>query len=191
MRSWRRTMTAGICLMLSASLLSQPPSDAKKVLAELHGVWRLDAADADSGAVRLPESRPTVTIEGDRLLYGGEEVARITADSATDPKVIDLRFRGPERTYEGIYLVQKDTLKICLNGQSDGVKERPSGFKTEGHPERRLLSLKRLKPEEAGPGTGFVGLQLGVDEKKAVVVQAVLDGSPAKTAGLSKGDVLV
>jgi uncharacterized protein (TIGR03067 family) len=185
-------MTAKICLLLGAALVGQPPADAKKVAAELRGAWRLEAVRNAEGESMLPEPRPSLLIEGDRLLYGGEEVARLAADSATDPKIFDLRFRGPDRGYEGIYRLDKDELKICLNGRSEGAKERPSGFSPEGQADWRVLTLTRIKPSEVGPGSGFVGLMLGLDgESKAVVVQSVLEGTPAKAAGLRKGDVLL
>src|SRR5262245_15785153 len=111
-------MTAGICLVLGAALLGQPPADAKKVPAELRGAWRLDSVRTDAGDIMLSDPRPTLVIESERLLYGGEEVARLSADATTDPKIVDLRFRGPERVYEGIYKLDKEELKICLNGRS-------------------------------------------------------------------------
>src|SRR5262249_15115681 len=108
---------------------------------------------------------------------------------------IDLAFRNPERVCEGIYSVDGDTLKLCVNRQSEGVKERPNVFSTEGKPEWRLLVLKRDKDRKAddldGLG-GFVGMQLGTaDEGKKVVIQATLDNSPAKKADLKKDDILL
>ena len=126
------------------------------------------------------------------MLHGSQEIAKLTADPAADPKVIDFQFAGPERTYEGIYAVEKDTLKLCLNGQSAGVKERPTGFALDGHPAWRRLTFERIKPADATPGPAFVGLVLRFDEeKKEVVVQMTLDDSPAKAAGLQKDDVLL
>ena len=127
------------------------------------------------------------------MLHGGQEIARLTADPAADPKVIDLKFATPDRTFEGVYAVEKDTLKVCLNGRPEGVKERPSGFTLDGHPAWRKLTFERVKPEEAGPGgPGYVGMALKFDaDAKAVVVQATLDGSPAKAAGLQKDDLVL
>ena len=51
-------MGIGICLLVGTALLGQPPKDAKPVPAELRGVWRLDSAESEAGAVPLPESRP-------------------------------------------------------------------------------------------------------------------------------------
>jgi S1-C subfamily serine protease len=91
-----------------------------------------------------------------------------------------------------VYAVEKDSLKICLNGRADGVKERPQAFSVKDHPARRLLSFERVKADAAGQGTGFIGLVLNYDKKREeVTVAAALDGSPAKKAGLSTEDVLI
>src|SRR4051812_48422925 len=133
------------CLLLAAPLVAAGPP------ADLQGGWRLVAveAEAEAGSVPLPDPRPALVIKGDKLLHGGTEIARLTADPVADPKVLDLRFATPDRTYEGIYALDKDTLRVCLNGRSDGVKERPGSFSLDGHPAWRVLKLERVKPEEA------------------------------------------
>jgi uncharacterized protein (TIGR03067 family) len=173
-------------LFLAAPLLAADPP------ADLQGGWKLVAVETDAGPVDLPDARPALVIKGDKVLHSGQEIARLTADPAADPKVIDLKFDKPERTYEAIYSLDKDTLKVCVNGRSEGVKERPSGFTVEGHPGWRRLTFERVKPEDATPGPGFVGLMLMFDEtNKQVVVQATIDGSPAKGAGFQKDDVVL
>jgi len=160
--------------------------------AGLQGSWKLVLVETDAGPADLPDARPALVIKADKLLHGGHEIARLTTDPAADPKVIDLKFDKPERTYEGIYSLEKDTLKLCLNGRSQGIKERPSGFTVDGHPGWRRLTFERVKPEDAGPGPGFVGLVLMFDEaNKQILIQGTLDGSPAKAAGLRKDDVVL
>ena len=175
-------------LLLAAPLVAADPPP------EFQSGWRLVSVEAadDTADIPLPEPKPALVIKGDRVLYGGQEIARLTADPAANPKIIDLKFATPDRTYEGVYAIEKDMLKICLNGQPEGVKERPTGFDLTGHPAWRRLTFERIKPEDAGPGTGFVGVALQfVEATKEVVVQATLDGSPAKAAGLQKDDVLL
>jgi uncharacterized protein (TIGR03067 family) len=177
-----------VCLLLAAPLVAADPP------AGLQGGWRLVSVEAadDTADIPLPEPKPALVVKGDKVLYGGQEIARLAADAAADPKVVDLKFAKPDRTYEGIYAVDKDTLKVCLNGQPEGVKERPSGFDLAGHPAWRRLTFERIKPEDAGPGNGFVGMSLKSEEAtKEVVIQAVIDGSPAKAAGLQTDDVLL
>jgi uncharacterized protein (TIGR03067 family) len=173
-------------LLLAAPLVAAEPP------AGLQGGWKLVAVETDAGPADLPEIKPALVIKGDKVLHGGQEIARLTADPAADPKVIDLKFDKPERTYEGVYSLGKDTLKVCVNGRSEGVKERPSGFTVDGHPGWRQLTFERVKPEDATPGSGFVGLVLMFDEpNKQVVVQSTVGGSPAKAAGFQKGDVVL
>lgn len=173
-------------LLLTASLLAADPP------AELQGGWRLVSVEAEAGLVDLPESKPALVIQGDKVLHGGQEIARLTADPAADPKVIDLKFATPDRTYEGVYSIDKDTLKVCVNGQPEGVKERPSGFMLDGHPAWRRLTFERVKPEDAGPGPAFVGISLKFEDgPKEVVIQATIDKSPAQAAGIQKDDVLL
>ena len=177
-----------------AFLLIAVPLVAADPPADLQGGWRLTAVEAadETAVIPLPDPKPALVIKGDQVLYGGQEIARLTADPAANPRVIDLKFAKPDRTYEGIYAIDKDTLKVCLNGQPEGVKERPTGFDLAGHPAWRRLTFERIKPEEAGPGTGYVGVALQfVEATKEVVVQAAIDGSPAKAAGLQKDDVLL
>jgi uncharacterized protein (TIGR03067 family) len=181
------------CLFaFSALLVADPPRDANKGPADLQGAWRLVAVEAEAGAIGLPDPGPVLVIDGDRVLYGGEPIARISTDAATHPKLIDLRFDKPERVYEGVYAAEADSLKFCLDRQSDGVKERPQSFSVKDHPTWRLLSFKRVKVEDAGTGLGFVGVSLRLDEnRKVVIVNAALEGGPAKKAGLRNDDILL
>jgi uncharacterized protein (TIGR03067 family) len=173
------------------ALEPMPKSDTHAT--ELQGAWRLTAVEAAAGKVELPEARPLLTVSGDRLFFGGEEFARLTADRSTEPKVFDLRFTEPERIYEGIYELRgKDIFQVCLNGRTEGVKERPNSFSLDEQPVRRLLTFERAKPEEATAGNGFVGMALRFDETlSAVVIQSTLERSPARKAGLREDDVLL
>jgi uncharacterized protein (TIGR03067 family) len=167
-------------------------ADPPKGPADLQGAWRLMSVEAEAGSVGLPEPRPELLIKGDRLLYGGEEIARISTDAATRPRVLDLRFANPKRVFEGVYTVQDDSLKVCLNGSTEGVKERPQSFSLEGHPTWRLLTFERGKAGKAEAASGFIGLALRFDdERREVIVNEVLEGGPAKKAGLRKDDVLL
>jgi uncharacterized protein (TIGR03067 family) len=169
-----------------------PPSRAGKGVPELQGTWKLEAIDAEAGPVGLSDPSPTLVIRGDRLRYGDQEIARVWADPTCTPRNIDLHFPDPKRVYEGIYAIEKDKLKVCLNGRTDGVKERPLSFAIKDRPTWRLLSFHRARPGETAGGNGFVGLALKFDAGATeVVIQDVLARGPARKAGLRKGDVLV
>jgi C-terminal processing protease CtpA/Prc len=118
----------------------------------------------------------------------------LKADASTNPKIIDLAFREPKSAYEGIYVVEKDTLKVCIN-RKDGAKDRPAKFSTQDQEEWLLLVFAREKeaPKNATEGlTAFAGVRLRKDEDKNVpVIDAPLKGSPAEKAGLKAGDVVL
>jgi uncharacterized protein (TIGR03067 family) len=186
---YRIILTPALALVLVSTGLSA--RQARKP-DELQGAWTLVSVEAEAGAIGLPDPRPGVLIKGDSVIYGGEVIARMSTDATTDPKVLDLRFPKPDRVYEGVYAVAKDSLKICLNGRSEGVKERPGSFAVKGHPAWRLLSFERVKGGDAGPGNGFVGLALRLNKSSnEIVVNETLADSPAKKAGLLKDDIVV
>lgn len=167
---------------------TMPPS-------ELQGTWRLVSVEI-RGEVNDPAtSYPRWVIKGDKVIYGGEELASISADASTSPKSIDLAFRDPKSNYEGIWSIDKDKLTICLNGRSETVKERPVEFSTKDKDNMRLLVFERVKnkrEDPTGDAAGFVGLVMRFDNKtKQIIVNDVLAGSPAKKAGLKKDDVIL
>src|SRR5207237_8036522 len=111
---------------------------------------------------------------------------------STDPtrkhKSIDLNFIKAKRVFEGVYVVERDTLKICVNRQTEGVKERPPDFKTLGKPDRSLFVFQRTKTGAGMEGvSGFIGVAL----RKDISVAFVIEGSAAEKAGLKKDDTLI
>jgi uncharacterized protein (TIGR03067 family) len=183
MMSARCWPVAGLLLLIGAG-----SADA----GELDGIWKLAALETQEGKTNLPEPRPWIQFAGNKLLYGGEPIAKISADAATTPKVIDVRFEDKEERFEGIYATEGKTLRICLNGRSDGAKMRPIDFALDEQPARRVLHLEKASAEDTVPGAGFIGIALGTNEDRTqVLVQAVLEYSPAKKAGLQAGDQLV
>jgi uncharacterized protein (TIGR03067 family) len=148
--------------------------------------------EADGKSVEFPDRAPTWVIKGDKVIYGGQELASITIDALTSPKSMDLGFRDRKRTYEGIYSVADDMLKICVNRQTEGVRQRPVRFETQDEADWRLLVFRKSKGDGMEGLSGFVGIaiQPGPDEK-GVQIAMVLEGSPALKAGLKKDDVVL
>jgi len=187
-------MVARISVFLFVFLLAQAASvagDAKKTLAALQGVWRLESIEMDGMEQEMIRKPPRWIIKGNKVLYGGEHLATLTLDPASSPKIIDLEFPKPKRTYEGIFSLTGDTLRICVNKMTDGVKERPLSFDTKGKPDCRLMVFKRLKEPNAGSIehlSGYAGIAIGFNKQKELIIVNVLEGSPAKKAGLMKDD---
>jgi uncharacterized protein (TIGR03067 family) len=168
---------------------------APKGPAELQGTWKLVSVEVNGKPVDVTDQQPRWVIRGDKVRYGGEEIASLAVDAKAAPKIIDLSFLSPKRAYEGIYAVEKDKLKVCVNKQTDGVKERPDGFSTKDKENWRLLVFERDKAAkgEATEGlSGYVGVALRFyQDQKEVAVSDLIDGAPAKKAGLRKGDVVL
>ena len=86
-------------------------------------------------------------------------------------------------------------MRVCLNRQTDGVKERPHRIASEGKENWRVLTFGRVEAAE-GDATdglrGYVGLALRFDDdRKELTVEDVLEGSPANKAGLEDRDVVL
>jgi len=184
------------CLALTVGCASAAPGDQPAAgPAELQGCWKLLSFEVQ-GESREPigGGEPRWVIKGNKVQYGGGEAVQLTADSTTSPRIIDLKFRDPDRAYEGIYIVEKDTLKICLNGRAD-AKERPGVFSTKDQADWRLLVFEREKAAPTNPTEGlpaFAGIRLRKDANSAaIVVDEPIKGSPAEKAGLKKDDVIL
>jgi uncharacterized protein (TIGR03067 family) len=192
--------TTIVCLTLVSLALVAPSRAAgdqagQDRSATLQGVWKLASVEADGKPTDLPEVSFWWFIQGDKVRYGGQELARLSVDTKTQPRCIDLTFHNPERVYEGIYSMVDDTLKICVNRATEGVKERPDVFSTRDKSEWRLLVFKRdkdRKGDEIEDLGGFVGLSLqATGDGTSIRIESVLKDSPAMKAGLKKDDTLV
>jgi uncharacterized protein (TIGR03067 family) len=189
-----KLLSAVVCVAYLAGA-GRPDDPPGKGPAELQGCWKLVSVEAEGKAGDpVGGGQPRWVVKGDTISYGGDVIIRFTADPSTSPRVIDLKFRDPEGLYEGIYVIEKDTLKVCVNARAD-AKDRPGSFATKDQAERRLLVFEREKAAPANPAEGaaaFAGVRLRADaETKAVVVDAPLKGSPAEKAGLKAGDVIL
>jgi uncharacterized protein (TIGR03067 family) len=188
------SLLAAVVVGAAASLHAGPDDVPAKGPADLQGCWKLKSIEA-GGESRDPlgGGEPRWVVKGDAIHYGGAEIARLTTDPSTTPKVIDLKFQEPERKYEGVYSVEKGTLSICFN-RRDGASDRPGKFSTKDQPDWVLLVFEKEKAAPAKPLeglTGFVGVMLATSEDGEVVVNAPLKGSPAEKAGAKKDDVIL
>jgi uncharacterized protein (TIGR03067 family) len=183
-----------VAAMLAVAIAGADDAQPKAALDAVQGVWKLEEVVIDGETQALPPKPPRWLIRGDKVLYAGKPLAALVIDPGTTPRSIDLGFLKPKRTYEGVYSLEDDTLKICVNRITDGVKERPLSFATKGKANLRLFVFKRLK--EAGADGiehlgGFAGIAIGYNKQKELVIRDVLDGTPAQKAGLKKDDVVL
>ena len=176
----------------AAAQAADPP--AQKDAAALQGTWKLVSLEINGNAVDLGRGEPRWIIKDNKLRYGGAEVAVLTVDPATTPRIIDFAAVDPKQTFEGIYVLDKDTLKICLNARGD-AKERPGDFSTKDKESLRLLVLERVKmaeKDETEGCSGYIGTALRKEEgTEKVAIAQTLEGGPASKAGLKKDDILV
>src|SRR6266545_2295232 len=133
-------LTALMLFVLSAPAdppekIKELPAAAQKELKKLEGKWRIvkaatadkeqDVKECESLLFEFKGAELTMSL-GDK-----KETIRVTAiDATTDPKCIDLtetRRDKSERTLEGVFKLDGDTLQIALTIPKDG-KSRPTGF---------------------------------------------------------------
>lgn len=184
------------CLAVTSTVGSvcadDPPAKGPK---ELQGLWKLVSVESEGIANDPMGGKPKWVIKGDKVFYGGVEIAELKVDASTSPKIVDLKLRDPERVYEGIYEVEKGKLKLCLNRLTEGAKDRPGKFSTQDQSEWRLLVFEQEKDAKGDPNeglSGYVGLQLKKgEENNEVVVVSPLKDSPADKAGFKKDDVIM
>jgi uncharacterized protein (TIGR03067 family) len=165
---------------------------ADKPSAELDGLWKIVSVEID-GNVRQLDDDLRWLIKDSKVVYGDEPLAALTSYPTSTPKGIDLSFLEPKQDYEGIYALENGELRLCLNVRTTGAKERPFDFSTKDKPNWRIFTLERL-PADAGPGgiRGYVGMALAAeDDGQNVVINMVLEKSPAEKAGLRAGDVIL
>jgi uncharacterized protein (TIGR03067 family) len=184
---------AAAALSAAAGLAADAPADEKGP-AELQGAWKLTSLESGGEDHDLGSTRVRWVVKGDKVLYAGEPFAALNADPKATPKTFDLTLADGKKAYEGVYSVEEDTLKICLNSQSEGPKERPQEFVTKDKAHLRLLTFKRDKSDAGDKegATGYVGLALRIDKDKTEVsVADAFEGGPAQKAGLQKDDVVL
>jgi uncharacterized protein (TIGR03067 family) len=181
-------------LTLFSPGLARDDRAVQEQLAALQGVWKVTTLETDGKPAKLPVDFWWF-IKGDKVRYGGQELAGLTLDVTTKPRCIDLKFHNPDRVYEGIYTVESDRLRLCVNSRTEGVKKRPLEYTTKGKSDFRLLVFKRDKDREGDDVTGlggYVGISIKAQKGgKGVLITDVVKDSPAQKAGLKRDDLLL
>lgn len=147
-----------VLLVAAAGLLvaADGKKETKPAAGRLEGTWKLASAEfdgAEAGMIVDLFDSARLVISGDKMaVQSADKKDRITASYTTDPKTkpasIDFKNIESEEagsgTVEGIYVVDGDTLKLCVYHNGD-EKQRPAEFKTKEGSHLYLLVFKRDK----------------------------------------------
>ena len=127
-------------------------SDAiKKDKAALQGVWKVTASESKGEKVSAEELKDLhLLFRGDAILIreGGTTAENFTflLDPIKKTKEIDVTLKvGPQkgRVDRGIYEIDGDRLRICIQSNKDAP--RPREFSTNANSELWLVVLQRTK----------------------------------------------
>jgi len=145
----RHTLLLGALALLLVA--ADDTDDTKKEMDRFRGTWKFESIEVEGQA--LPEEG----VKGSRLIIDGDKFTAkdsqatykgtFKVDISKKPKTIDVTFtEGPEKgtTMLGIYELEGDTYKVCLDPQG---KERPTKFETKKGSRNVLEVLKREKKE--------------------------------------------
>lgn len=119
----------------------------KKEKASLQGNWKVVNLETAQGKDGNAEGAMLeFGQDGKSLTYshqGNTKKATFNVNVAAKPKEIDIKPVDEDKTFEGIYHLEKDTLKLCLAmGPGDG---RPSEFAAKEGKSFAYVILERVK----------------------------------------------
>jgi uncharacterized protein (TIGR03067 family) len=139
----RRTLAFLLLLSLPVAADEKKP-DAKVDAEALKGIWEVVSTTHDGKDV--PAKGRTLVFRGNAFTaYTGDKPERtiaFTLDPSTDPKRIDLDRGGKDEKAYGIYLLDKDELKLCYG---EPGAERPKAFESKAGKKVFLVVLKKAK----------------------------------------------
>src|SRR2546425_2857560 len=81
---------------LVSAAAGQNDNPSKKSLADLQGTWKLTSLEREGEVREFADRAPRWVVKGDKVLYGGEEVATLVPRPAATPQSLDLAFRPPK-----------------------------------------------------------------------------------------------
>jgi uncharacterized protein (TIGR03067 family) len=124
------------------------PDAARSDQDRMQGTWK--AVSVESGGKKRPDQDTknwTLTVSENRMTArDGDDLldeSTFTLDAGKTPRAIAITYvAGPDKGKKltGIYLIEKDTLKICVTPQG---KNGPTEFVSKPDTEHTLVILKR------------------------------------------------
>jgi uncharacterized protein (TIGR03067 family) len=138
------SFAAGLLLVLGAQ---GDEAALKKDKAALQGAWKIASFETTKGKdANFEGAMLEFDKEGKNLTFtfnGQTKKGTFKLNPAGKPKEIDIKPADEDKTFEGIYQVEKDTLKICL--ATDINDGRPSEFAPKEGKNFALIVLERAK----------------------------------------------
>ena len=162
-------LVALVCMRGTAAFLlpvmGQPPTADKqdgntKVAAgqqtetdkeKLQGKWQIMSITME-GKVFKREDKLDVwketflndlLIQGDRLGQVQADKGKFKLDDTRKPKQITIQDQDGKLSFRGIYAIEGDTLKVCINGDGTDVR-RPEEFVTKKGSPVLIVTLKKV-----------------------------------------------
>jgi len=146
--------TASLALAISVNAADN--KDALKGDKEkLQGKWHIVSVAVEDKVIKregVPQEwkgtfEKDLFVEGDRFGQVGASNAKIELDETRNPKQITVRADGGKLTFRGIYSLDGDTLKVCVNGDGSDVR-RPEEFVTKKGTPLLLIELKKAPADK-------------------------------------------
>lgn len=138
-------LSASVLMLVGQSNAGGAKADKEK----LQGTWNL--VGAEGGGKPLPdefikEHAAKLTIKADKMFWKtpkDEDEGTYQLDAAKKPKEIDITTKQIGKAAKGIYLLEGDDLRICID--ISGKNGRPTEFKTKEGSTQMLYIFKRAK----------------------------------------------
>jgi uncharacterized protein (TIGR03067 family) len=149
----QRFMFLSVFTCVVATAAASPSGDevAKKDLEQMQGVWKVAELTEKGDKVPAKELTPVeVVIAASTLTLSDDgkfrEEITLKLDATGKVKTVDFIYsKGANKgkTERGIYAIEGDTLKFCMNEEAGGV--RPGQFTSTKTNNCSVVQLQRLK----------------------------------------------
>ena len=122
---------------------------------KLKGKWQIVSIDVENKVIKR-ENVPSewkdtfekdLFVEGERFGQVGYSNAMLELEETLVPKQLTVRDDNGKLAFLGIYALDGDTMKVCMNGDGSDVR-RPEDFVTSKGTPLLLIVLKRAPADE-------------------------------------------
>jgi uncharacterized protein (TIGR03067 family) len=128
----------------------QSESDQEKV----QGAWQIMSIAMEGKTVKREDKLDAwkstflneVQIQGDQFRQAEGNKAKFKLDDTREPKQITIQDAEGKLTFCGIYVIEDDNLKVCINGDGKSVR-RPEEFATRKGAPLIMISMQKA-PEK-------------------------------------------